>query len=171
MKTLPVVAVAASLLSPTGIAEEPATPRVPVTDTYQGVKVVDDYRWLENGDGSKVKAWSEAQNARARAFLDRLPGRKALGARIEKLVASRPASLGNPVVRGGKVLAVAFAPARKQPPWIVLLPSLTSAEGMRDLVDPNALDPSGNTAFDWFVPSPDGTRIAVSLSQGGSEEG
>ena len=74
MKCLPFLAVAASLLSPTGIAEEPATPRVPVTDTYHGVMVVDDYRWLENGDAPKVKAWSAAQNARARAFLDRLPG-------------------------------------------------------------------------------------------------
>ncbi|MEO8586453.1 MAG: prolyl oligopeptidase family serine peptidase [Acidobacteriota bacterium] len=142
-----------------------------MTDTYHGVKVVDDYRWLENGDGSKVKAWSEGQNARARAFLDRLPVRAALGARIEKLVTSRPPSIGSPVVRGGKTFAVCFDPARKQQPWIVLLPSLTSAEGMQAIVDPNALDPSGHTAFDWFVPSPDGTRIAVSLSRGGSEEG
>ena len=157
--------------SPAALADEPATPRVPVTDTYHGVKVVDDYRWLENGEAAKVKAWSEAQNARARAFLDNLPGRAALGARIEQLVTSRPASLAGPVFRGGKVFAIRSDPARKQQPWIVLLPSLTSLEGMRAIVDPNALDPSGHTAVDWFVPSPDGARIAVSLSSGGSEEG
>ncbi len=152
-------------------AAQPATPKIPVTDTYHGVRVVDDYRWLENGSNPKVKAWSDAQNAHARKFLDRIPGRKALAARIEHLVTARPASIGSPVVRGGKTFAVCSDPARKQQPWIVLLPSLASADGMRTLVDPNALDPSGRTAFDWFVPSPDGSRIAVSLSQGGSEAG
>jgi prolyl oligopeptidase len=39
------------------------------------------------------------------------------------------------------------------------------------IVDPNALDPSGHTAIDFFVPSTDGKYVAVSLSQGGSESG
>ena len=39
------------------------------------------------------------------------------------------------------------------------------------LLDPNALDESGTTAIDWFVPSPDGRLVAVSLSKGGSESG
>ncbi|HEX2757092.1 MAG TPA: S9 family peptidase, partial [Thermoanaerobaculia bacterium] len=166
-------AVAASLLCAVSAvaATRPGTPKIPVSDTYHGVRVVDDYRWLENGDDPKVKAWSEAQNARARAFLDRLPGRAALSARIEQLVTTLPASVFGPVVRGGKTFAACFDPARKQQPWIVLLPSLASTEGMRALVDPNVIDPTGHTAFDWFVPSPDGSKLAVSLSEGGSEEG
>jgi prolyl oligopeptidase len=173
MRDAPPVAFVASLLCAVAGAAgtQPDTPKIPVTDTYHGVRVVDDYRWLENGDAAKVKAWSEAQNARARAFLDRLPGRAALASRIEQLISSRPASLSRPVFRGSKVFATRFDPARKQQPWIVLLPSLTSVEGMRAIVDPNALDPGGHTAVDWYVPSPDGTRIAVSLSVGGSEEG
>ncbi|HEX7615978.1 MAG TPA: S9 family peptidase, partial [Thermoanaerobaculia bacterium] len=139
MRLLRVLAVAVSLLSPLAVAEEPATPRVPVTDTYHGVKVVDDYRWLENGDAVRVKAWSEAQNARARAFLDRLPGAAALSAYIEHLLTTRPASISGLDSKGGKHFAVCFDPARKQQPWIVLLPSLTSAEGMRAIVDPNVL--------------------------------
>ena len=142
-----------------------------MSDTYHGVRVVEDYRWLENGDDPKVKAWSEAQNARARAFLDRLPGTQTLRARIEHLVTARPGSIGGLVWRGGKFFAVSLDPARKQQPWIVLLPSLTSSEGMRTLVDPNVIDPSGHTSFDWFVPSPDGSKVAVSLSEGGSEAG
>jgi prolyl oligopeptidase len=38
-------------------------------------------------------------------------------------------------------------------------------------VDPNTLNPNGTTAIDWFVPSPDGKRVAVSLSDNGSEDG
>ena len=173
MKFVPPAALAASLLCavPAAAASQPGTPKIPVSDTYHGVRVVDDYRWLENGDDPRVKAWSDAQNARARAFLDRLPGRAALSARIEQLVTTSPASVLSLVVRGGKTFAACFDPAKKQQPWIVLLPSLTSTEGMRALVDPNALDPAGHTTFDWFVPSPDGSKLAVSLSEGGSEAG
>jgi prolyl oligopeptidase len=152
-------------------APRPATPKKVVTDTYHGVAVRDDYRWLEDGADPAVKAWSDGQNARSRAFLDKLPGRAELTRRVEQLVTARPASVSNLVFRRGRLFAIAFDPSHKQQPWIVLLSSLDSKEGMRTIVDPNAIDPSGRTAFDWFVPSPDGSRLAVSLSEGGSESG
>ena len=34
----------------------PETKKVPVTDTVQGVKIEDDYQWLENGKDPKVQA-------------------------------------------------------------------------------------------------------------------
>src|SRR6185295_12866956 len=57
------------------IPAPPATPKRPVADQYQGVKITDDYRWLENWDDPEVKQWSAAQNARSREYLDHLPGR------------------------------------------------------------------------------------------------
>ncbi|HEX2691766.1 MAG TPA: prolyl oligopeptidase family serine peptidase, partial [Kofleriaceae bacterium] len=39
------------------------------------------------------------------------------------------------------------------------------------VLDPNELDPSGKTTIDFFVPSRDGKRVAVSLSSGGTESG
>jgi prolyl oligopeptidase len=173
VKYAPPTVLMASLLCAVSAAgaTQPGTPKIPVTDTYHGVRVVDGYRWLENGDDPKVKAWSDAQSARARAVLDHLPGTPALRARIEHLLMARPASLAGLVPRAGSFFAVCRDPARKQQPWIVLLPSLTSTEGMRTIVDPNAIDPTGHTAFDWFVPSPDGSKLAVSLSEGGSEAG
>ena len=60
------------------IPPPPATPKRPVTDEYQGVKVTDDYRWLENWDDPEVKQWSAAQNARSREYLDHLPARPAI---------------------------------------------------------------------------------------------
>jgi len=41
----------------------------------------------------------------------------------------------------------------------------------RVLLDPTTLDSSGTTAIDFYVPSPDGKHVAVSLSKGGSESG
>ena len=39
------------------------------------------------------------------------------------------------------------------------------------ILDPNALDAQGGISIDFWAPSPDGTRVAVSLSSGGSEDG
>ena len=39
------------------------------------------------------------------------------------------------------------------------------------MLDPNVLDASGSTTIDWYRPSPDGTKVAISLSKGGSESG
>src|SRR5262245_54377388 len=57
--------------NPRAVAEPPAAAKKPVTDTYHGVTVVDDYRWLEDGSNKDVKAWSDAQNEHARASLSR----------------------------------------------------------------------------------------------------
>ncbi len=59
------------------IPKPPDAPKHLVTDEYQGVKVTDDYRWLENWDDPAVKQWSAAQNARTREYLDHLPARPA----------------------------------------------------------------------------------------------
>ncbi len=56
----------------------PQTPKKPITDEYQGVKVEDDYQWLEKDDDPEVKTWSDAQNKRTRAYIDKLPDRAAV---------------------------------------------------------------------------------------------
>jgi len=47
-------------------------PREPVTDTYHGVVVADDYQWLEDRDSKATRAWTGAQDARTRAYLEGL---------------------------------------------------------------------------------------------------
>jgi prolyl oligopeptidase len=150
----------------------PATPVEPVVDTYHGVKVSDPYRWLENINDPKVRAWSEAQNAHARAILDKLPGRELLEQRIGALYRNRPSTIIGLVPRAGKFFALRMDPAVKLQPSLVVRDSLTDEHGQeRVLLDLMQLDPSGHTAIDWFVPSPDRKYIALSLSQGGSESG
>ena len=39
------------------------------------------------------------------------------------------------------------------------------------IVDPVKIDPGASTTIDFYVPSPDGSLVAVSLSVGGSESG
>jgi len=52
----------------------PPTRHSPVTETYHGTAVVDDYRWLEDSASSEVATWIEAQGAYSRSVLDALPG-------------------------------------------------------------------------------------------------
>jgi prolyl oligopeptidase len=150
----------------------PATPtkQETVTDTYFGTAVRDDYRWLEQLDDPKVKAWASAQNARAEGFLAALPGRSQLAAQIKKLVTSTPLSYGDLQMANGKIFALKFDPAKQQR-FLVLLNSPDNVEGEKAVCDPNAIDPSGATAIDWYVASPDGGLVAASLSKNGSEDG
>src|SRR5580692_11354830 len=69
-----------------GAAGPPAlAPKRPVTDTYNGVQVVDDYRWLENYSDPAVRQWSDGQNQYARGYLDRLPARAILFDQLKQL--------------------------------------------------------------------------------------
>ncbi len=151
-------------------AQPPATPKRPVSDTYHNVTVVDNYRWLEDWNSPDVKAWSEAQNAFAREHLDKIACAPALRERVTELENAVGDRYWGITFAAGMYLAAKSVPGKQQP-MIVALQSLNDLQGERVIVDPNTLDPTGGTAFDWFVPSPDGSLLAVSLSSGGSESG
>src|SRR5438270_6808375 len=72
----------------------PDTPKHPVTDTYHGVKVTDDYRWLEKVNDPEVRQWIEAQNKVSRAALDASPSLEPLRKRLKELLSARSVSFG-----------------------------------------------------------------------------
>jgi prolyl oligopeptidase len=152
------------------LAAPPETPKRPVTDTYHGIAVTDDYRWLEDGKSKDVQAWSDAQNAHARAYLDKLPSVKALRQRLTAIMMAKRTGHSALTWRGGQLFALRSQPPKQQP-FLVVMPAPDQPDKARVLVDPHDLDKKGTTAIDWFVPSPDGKLVAVSLSQGGSESG
>ena len=148
----------------------PATPAGDVADVIDGVKVADPYRWLENWDDPKVEAWSDAQNTRTRTYLDALSTRGAVKTRLTDLVKATSPSFYELEVRGGVIIAMYSDPARQQP-MLVTLNAKADPASRHVVLDPNSLDPKGLTAIDWFVPSGDGSKVAVSLSKNGSEDG
>jgi prolyl oligopeptidase len=147
----------------------PDAPRRPVTDTYQGTQVVDDYRWLENGQDPAVRAWSEAQLEVTRAALDGALHDK-LAARFADLMGSAPYRYARFRDTRGGLFALKFEPPRNQPS-LVLLPNRADRSAERVLLDLNSLDAKGTTAIDFFVPSLDGRYVAVVMSEKGSEDG
>src|SRR5438105_14662385 len=147
-----------------GADRSPATPKKPVVNEYQGVKVEDDYQWLEKDDDPAVKAWSDAQNRRARAYLDKLPDRGAIEKRLTDWYAKTSPSYSSIISRPEKLFALKFQPPKQQP-MLVRLSSADELKSEKVLVDPNQLDAKGTTEIDWFMPSLDGNNVAVSLSQ------
>ena len=148
----------------------PVWPAGNTVDTIQGVKVADPYRALEDPNDPKVQAWSDAQNARTRAYLDALPGRAAVAAKIGRLIKGSSPFYGSLQARGPHVFAIYSDPAKQQPS-LVVMDAGADPRSAKPLLDPNMLDPAGHTAIDWYVASPDGTKIGVSLSRNGSEDG
>ena len=155
-----------------GIAADknPQTPKKPVTNEYHGVKVEDDYQWLEADDDPAVKSWSGAQNQKARNYLDKLPDRAAIEKQLTEWYAKTSPSYSGLVSRPGILFAMKFQPPKQQP-MLVTLASADDLKSEKMVIDPNAMDAKGTTAIDWFVPSSDGKYVAVSISKGGSEDG
>src|SRR6202451_771271 len=80
----------ATLLAASGVAQAadgpPVAPVRPVTDTYFGTPVVDNYRYMENLKDAEVQSWMRAQASDTRKVLDAIPGRAALAKSIDALM-------------------------------------------------------------------------------------
>jgi prolyl oligopeptidase len=163
-------ALAVFLVLPTAFAAPPASPKKPVADTYHGVTVTDDYRWLEDAASGDVQKWSDAQNSHARSVLDKLPGVEPLRQKLTRIMAAKTTGHAALAVRGETVFALRRQPPKQQP-FLVVMPAADQPDAARVLLDPADLDAKGSTSIDWFVPSPDGKRVAVSISKAGSESG
>lgn len=157
--------------TPVAGPEGPPVARIDsVTDTYHGVEVTEDYRWLEDWDDPDVKAWSEGQNAYARRYLESLPGRVELKKRVTEIMKEESSSYWGLSFAGDKLFAIEHRPPKQQP-FLIVMDDAGSAKEARVVVDPNAIDATGKTHMDWYVPSPKGDLVAVSLSVGGTESG
>jgi len=178
-KPVPITAESQPPTTPAGAPKQPPAPKPSpypptekhaVTDTYFGTQVTDDYRWLEDGNDPKVAAWTAAQNQLTRARLDAIPDRDKLHARVAALMGSKPPSFFALEVRGDQVFALKDQPPKQQT-MLVVTGSLDKSGSERVVLDPNVLDATGATTIDFYVPSRDGKKVAISLSVGGTERG
>jgi prolyl oligopeptidase len=158
-----------SIAEAQSLPASPATPKRPVIDTYQGITVSDDYRWLENWDDPEVKQWNAAQNSRSREYLDHLPARPAIKERVKRLLIAGSASYYDLQFRGGTLFAMKDQPPQQQP-VLVALRSADDPASAKVVFDPNAASNKGTLSVDFYVPSLDGKYVAAALSQNGSED-
>lgn len=143
-----------------------------VEDDYFDTTVVDPYRWLEDWEDPEVKDWSEGQNTYARGILAALPERPAVHDRLTEILKSaQSVTYGSLELAGEDALFAMKRDPKKQQSILVFMGADGDPANEKSFVDPNAIDPDGGTSIDWYVPSHDGSMIAVSMSSGGSESG
>lgn len=147
-------------------AKPPVAPVKPVTETIFGVQVTDNYRYMEGLDKATID-WMKAQGKYARSILDAIKPR----ADLEKKIAAFTGSFGfvqSYSTYNGRAFYEMRAPGADAFDLMV-----KDQKGERKLVDVEAYRKShGNKphAINYFLPSLDGAKVAVGISEGGSEE-
>jgi len=142
----------------------PAADRLDIVDELFGRHIADPYRWLEDPADPRTVAWTAAQDKLAADHLAGLPGRDQLRGRLVELLAA--GSVGVPLWRGERAYFTRRAPGQEHAVLVLREPDGVE----RVLVDPVAVDPTGTTTLDSWVPSVEGDRLAYQLSHGGDEE-
>src|ERR1700688_3925693 len=140
-----------------------AEPR-PLKEDFHGTKIVDSYRWLEDGNNPDTQKWVAEEMSYTRALLDPLPGRDAIQKRLTELLSI--GSIGTPHIAGKYYFYTRREGMQNQPVLYV-------REGVdgkdRVLVDANQLAADGTIALDWYEPSENGKYLAYGTSPSGSE--
>jgi len=136
----------------------------PIAEIFHGTRVVDNYRWLEDGKSAETQKWVAEEMAYTRGLLDRLAGRDALHKRLTELLSI--GSVTPPVIAGRHYFYTRREGMQNQP--ILYVREVLDGPD-RVLVDANQLAADGTIALDWFQPSENGKYVAYGTSASGSE--
>jgi prolyl oligopeptidase len=135
-----------------------------VVDDFHGTKVADPYRWLEDDKSEETRAFVEANNRLTRAFLDS-PRREAYRERLELMWNyprySAPSRVGDYYVWSKN--------DGLQPHSVVYMQDTLTSEP-KVLFDPNTFSKDGTIALSGTSYSEDGSLVAYSVSDGGSDQ-
>jgi prolyl oligopeptidase len=142
----------------------PESLRTDHVDVLHGVPVADPYRWLEDLESERTRAWVEAQNRLTAEHLHTLPEREAIRRRLTELWNFE--RYGVPVCEGRRYFFTCNDGLQDQS----VLYTLETLDGVpRVLIDPNALSQDGTVALTSFNVSPDGRLVAYGLAHAGSD--
>src|ERR1700692_2688638 len=139
---------------------------MPVTETFWGRKVTDNYRYMEALDPATIE-WMKTQGDYTRSVLDGIKPLANLKAEVAKFSASFGLVQGY-VRFGGRAFYEERAPGSDNFDLIV-----ADGADTRKLVDVAALRAANGGkpyAINYFLASPDGAKVAVGISEGGSED-
>ena len=141
----------------------PETKKIDHVDTYFGEKINDPYRWLEDDRSAETEAWVKAQNVVTYGYLEQIPYRNQLKARMEKLWNYEKISA--PFKEGDFTYYYKNNGLQNQS----VLYRKDKAGKEEIFLDPNTFSKDGTTSLGGINFSKDGSLVAYSISEGGSD--
>ena len=114
----------------------------PLEETFYGNKIVDKYRWLEDGTSPETQKWVAEEMVYTRGVLDPLPGREAIHTRLSELL--RIGDIGVPRI-GGKYYFYTRRDGMQNQPVLYVREGVDGKD--RVLVDVNLLAADGTIAW------------------------
>ncbi len=147
------------------LAAPPPTQAEPITETLHGLEITDPYRWLEDQNSPRTRAWIEQQTAYTRAYLNAIPGREQIKERVTELMAFKEV-ISEPWNVGDRYFFLKRQEDREQP-VVVMRNGLFGEETV--LVDPALRATGTSTAVSIVAISHDAHFLAYSVRQGGTD--
>ena len=141
----------------------PQTKKGETVDVYFDTKVADPYRWLEDDKLEETASWVKAQNVVTYDYLSKIPFRDALKSRMEKLWNYE--KIGAPTKEGNYTYYFKNNGLQNQSVMY-----RKDAKGVETVfLDPNTFSKKGTTSLGGVDFSKDGSKVAYSISEGGSD--
>lgn len=138
----------------------------PVTEIFHGVSVTDPYRWLEDQNSPRTRAWIGDQTCYARSYLDSIPGRDKIRARIKDFLAVE--THDSLQKAGNRYFFRKRLPDQEQP----CIYMRDGADGEDQLlIDPLERGTGEHTALKPLRISPDGRLLLYEVKEGGERTG
>lgn len=142
----------------------PKTTKVEQTDTYFGVNVADPFRWLEDDHAAETTKWVEEQNRVTFDYLEKIPYRQQVKARLEKIY-NYP-KYSQPFRKGESFFFYKNDGLQNQS----VLYMQKGLNGKPEvLIDPNAFSADGTVRLTTFALSKDGKYAGYGISRSGSD--
>ncbi|MGB9508121.1 MAG: prolyl oligopeptidase family serine peptidase, partial [Candidatus Acidiferrum sp.] len=148
------------------IEPPPHSPVEVVTDFLHGVAVQDPYRWLEDQDSPRTRAWIEEQTRYARNYLNAIPGRDLIRRHIREFLAVE--TYDSLQKAGHRYFFRKRLPDQEQP----CIYMRDRADGDDQLlIDPLERGTGAFTAVKPLRVSPDGRLLLYEVKEGGERTG
>ena len=141
----------------------PNTKTVDTVDTYFDQNIADPYRWLEDDQSAETEAWVKTQNQVTFDYLNKIPFRKDLKNRLEKLWNYE--KLGSPFKEGEYTYFYKNDGLQNQ--YVVYRQK--GEDKPEVFLDPNKFSEDGTTSLMGLSFTKDGSMAAYLISEGGSD--
>ncbi|MDD5150404.1 MAG: prolyl oligopeptidase family serine peptidase [Flavobacterium sp.] len=141
----------------------PQTKKGETVDFYFDTKVQDPYRWLEDDKSAETAAWVKEENEVTYDYLSKIPFRNELKSRLQKLWNYE--KIGSPSTEGN--FSYYFKNNGLQNQSVFYRKDISGKEEV--FLDPNTFSKDGTSSLGEMDFSKDGSILAYSISEGGSD--